>query len=156
VWAAYLTLFDASGAVAAPYAVRPLDEQAGRLLEAARDRSPTVRHLLEELARSDLVVYVRFSVVLRPPRATTTLVNAKGPVRFIAVTLSFPNPLPVAIETLAHELMHAVEIASDPSIRTEADLERFYRTHGCVSRHGGGFDSAEAIAVQRRVRREIG
>jgi hypothetical protein len=126
------------------------------LVAAARERSQTVRDLLDELSRSDLVVYVRFSVALRPPRATTTLVNAKGPVRFIAVTMSLPNPLPVAIEILGHELAHAVEIARNPGIRTETDLARFYRTHGRESRSGTGFDSAEAVAVQRRIRREVG
>ncbi len=160
-WVGVLTLLGPIGAPAddvgaARGAVRPLDEQAVALVADARARSQTVRDLLDELSRSDLVVYVRFSVALRPPRATTTLVNATGPVRFIAITLSHANPLPIAIEMFGHELAHAVEIARNPDIRTQADLAQFYRRHGLESRSSGGFDSVAAIAVQRQIRREIG
>lgn len=160
VWVGFFTLLGSTGAQAngagtTGLGVRPLDDQAAALVAAARERSRTVRELLDELARSDLVVYVRFSVALRPPRATTTLVNAKGPVRFIAITLPRPMSLPDAIELLGHELMHAVEIARNPNIRTQTDLARFYRTHGRESRNGNGFDTAEAVAVQRRIRREV-
>jgi hypothetical protein len=161
ICAGWLTLLGSAGPPAGDPAVttavvRPLDEPAAALVAAARERSQTVRDLLDELSRSDLVVYVRFSVALRPPRATTTLVNARGPVRFIAVTLSMPNPLTVNIEMLGHELTHAVEIARNPQIRTQADLAWFYQTHGRTSRHCNGFDSDEAVAIQRRIRREVG
>ncbi len=102
------------------------------------------------------MVYVRFSVALRPPRATANLVNAAGTLRYLAVSLSYPNPLPIAIEMLGHELAHAAEVARNPSIRSQADLAAYYRSVGRESSGARGFDTAGAVSIQRRIRREIG
>ena len=154
----FLTLLGPSGgpAGARPAApgVRPLTAQAAALVAAGRAQSPTVSALLDQLSRSDVVVYVRFSLALRPPRARTTLVNASGHLRYLAITMSLPNP--IAIEMLGHELAHAVEIASNPHIRSQADLAAFYRSVGRNSTGRRGFDTGWAIAIQHKVRSELG
>jgi len=115
--------------------VRGVDAAASALLETGRSRSATFRRLVETLESSDVVVYVG-----RGPRtapADLRFVSASTYGRHLRITLNVAQDEAKLLALLGHELQHAVEVASAPSIADAAAMKKYYEAHGVVGVRGG-------------------
>jgi hypothetical protein len=141
--------------------VRPTTSGAGveQLLAEAMRRSATVRSLVEQLDRSDLVVYVQ----TRPFKSRLTtghliFVSAAAGRRYVVVEIACGEPWNTQLATLGHELHHAVEIADAEWIQSSADMAVFYTYAGMsvgVEEGGESFETRGATEAGRRVAREL-
>ena len=119
--------------------------------------SPTLRHLVDRIEASDVVVYLE----VRRSEFTSvaghlSFVSAAGGRRYLYVAVDPRYVGCQLIGLLGHELQHAAEIADEPSVMDERSLAAFYRRVG-FSVDGPGverFDSRAAIDAGRRVLRE--
>jgi hypothetical protein len=136
--------------------VRPLGREAEYLLAEARSLSPTVRRLLAELEGSDLIVFVE----LRIPRSLRTgqlaLIGTGVGVRYVKIEIYGVNCVRANTPWLAHELQHAIEIASAPEVTDDAGVKRLYERIGRPSKDGlHSFETKAAIDVRNQVLAEL-
>ena len=140
--------------------VRGIDPAAATLIRDLTVRSVTGRDLIDQLERSDLVVYVR-----RRLFTTTLLTGRIGFVagdcsrRVVAIEIASPRNYVAPLSSLGHERQHAVEIAAAPTACDAASLAALYSRIGDpVERDAGRADSFETQAAADtsiRVRREL-
>ena len=140
--------------------VRGVDATAAALIRDLTNRSVTGRDLVDQLERSDLIVYVRLRLF-----TTTMLTGRIGFVggdcgrRLVAIEIASPRNYVEELSSLGHELQHAVEIAGTPTACDAASLADLYSRIGDpVARSAGRVDSFETQAAAEtsvRVRREL-
>ena len=140
--------------------VRGVDAAASALIRDLTTRSVTGRDLVDQLERSDLVVYVR-----RRLFTTTMLTGRIGFVagdcsrRVVAIEIASPRNYVEELSSLGHELQHAVEIAAAPAACDATSLAALdSRIGDPVERRAGRADSFETQAAAEtsiRVRREL-
>jgi hypothetical protein len=135
--------------------VRPLQPRGRQLVARGAQRSATFRHLLEQVAATDLIVYVDVNPFhdLRLEGALRFVGTSDG-VRYVIVWVRSTRFEDKVIATLAHELRHAVEVGGAPEVRSQRALARLYEAIG-HSDHRGHVESDAAQAVARRVAREL-
>ena len=131
-----------------------------RVVAAIRDalsRSPTFGRLLTTLDGSDVVVYVELA--RKMPTGMDGYfahwVVLSGGYRYVHIFVDFELAQNRLIETIAHELQHAIEFAQAPDVRTnDAMRELFQRLDSgrCVR---GCTETDAAIAIQKAVAREL-
>ena len=121
------------------------DRTARRAREGARV-SPTLRHSIDRLEASDVVVYadVRSRSVAEHGR-THRAHRGRAGTALPAVSLDRRSGPCQRIAILGHELQHAVEIADEPSVTSDRALAALYqrigfRSVGTIRRNA--FDSA--------------
>jgi len=129
------------------------------LIHDAADRSPTVRALLEEIDRSNVIVYVRVRIFpSQLLEGRIGFIASTSRTRFLAIELACPRTRDAQMATLAHELHHAVEIARAPWVVGADTLARYYETIGVVTDPGRDrltFETEAARETAARVRREL-
>lgn len=137
--------------------VRPLTPTMAALLQDALSRSSLVRSQVSALNRSDVIVYLKeaFAAESGEPRAGLRLITAAGDQRYLVVCidrwmLSWNDRLVL----LAHELQHALEIASAPEVRDVVSFRTFYRRVGWELRWGR-FETEAACEATARMRSEV-
>jgi hypothetical protein len=149
------------GAAADPPArsprVRAADARTAFLLVQGLQRSATIRALVNQLERRDVIVYIELQPLLKRRLAgTMTWITATREHRYVRVSLNPELNTDMAISTLGHELQHALEVANAPTIVSDATLERFYREHGDLNRsQANGWDTEAARVAGDDVRREL-
>lgn len=133
--------------------LRPADRGAAILLEAGQALSSTFRELTAAIERSDLIVYVE----TRPDRLPGQLqfVAATPACRFVRVSIKTPGLPRERVAWLAHELRHAVEIATAPEIRDQATLRRYYERIGDGGRYSDRVESSAAQDTGLKVMLEM-
>lgn len=135
--------------------VRPIGADAQSLLQDARERSATIRTLLDRLDGSDVIVYLQRGVFEREEiQGRTSLITAVPDARFLRVIVRSALADERAVEMLGHELQHVHEILQEPLIRSEATLREYLKVIGfeCGT---GRFETEAAIRVERQVRIEL-
>jgi hypothetical protein len=135
--------------------VRPLQARGTRLLEEASRRSATVRELVDELGRSDVVVYVDLDG--NDPSdldGSLRFMGATANTRNVHVWLQPRHSDSALMPTLAHELQHAVEVARATDVRSAERFEAMYAALG-TSANPRRYETAAAQDVGVRVRREL-
>jgi hypothetical protein len=157
-WTAVLAVAGLATAatVAAAGDVRPLQKRGARLLDEGVRRSAAMRALVDELSRSDMVVYVD----LDPNEPATGLEGAlrfraaTPEARYVRVWLQPRRCDSALMPVLAHELQHAVEVARAADVRS---AESFRALYAAVGRSGtaGHYETAAALEMGARVRREL-
>ena len=140
--------------------VRGLDAAASELIRDLVARSATGRDLVDQLERSDLVVYVRrrlFNTALLTGRIGFVARDCRR--RVVAIEIASPRSHVDELSALGHELQHAVEIAAEPTTCDATSLAALYSRIGDpVERRAGLVDSFETQAAADasiRVRREL-
>jgi len=126
---------------------------AGMIAEAAQS-SPTFRRLVAAIDQTDGLVYAirgRCPDGIRAclPHALTIA----GTNRLLTVVIDHRLLGIEAEAILGHELQHALEILSDPTVTTGAAIYRFYDAH--ATRAGNRFETAAAEAAGVAVRAEL-
>ncbi len=133
--------------------LRAADAGADALIDAALTRSETVKRLAAEIEVSDLIVYVSETNSLRSELSgALRFMGAGARDRFLRIDVRPCDPgsatsLIAAIATLAHELLHALEVAGARHVIDELSFTQFYREVA---------DKPHAAVVDTRAAREIG
>ena len=142
--------------------VRVLSPHLARTLSEAAHRSPTLRALIHDLERSDLIVHITGRPLLDSVRLTRRLagtmrfVTATPTRRFLRITVDETLPPALRAAVLAHELWHALEVAAAPHVVDQASFAALYQHIGHET--AGSFwwyDTKGAVAAAETVRREI-
>jgi len=134
--------------------LRTLDKPLARLIQQGLHESPTFQRLVEDVQRSDLIVYVERHNRFRDGKSgSIQLVGTRGGQRYVRVALSsLLNPREIVV-LLAHELQHATELASAPHVFDEKGVRQFYCSIGETRQFG--FDTTRAQQVTRQVTTEL-
>ena len=127
-----------------------------RLIAKADERSLTFHGLLEDIARTDGLVYVGTGQCGHGVRACMPhSIICSGSFRLLRILID-PRYLDTDDAQLtgiiAHELQHAREILSDPTIRNAAAMFMFYKREAPAR---GAFETAAAILIGDRVTGEM-
>ena len=137
--------------------VRTMDPRLRHVIADGMKRSPAFRALVAQLDASDVIVYAERECML-PPGLVGRLafMSSVGERRFVNVRISCTLAGTQQIASLGHELRHAVEIASAPSVIDEATMAAEYSRIGFPSRAvSRGFDSRAAIEAGERIALEL-
>lgn len=137
---------------------RPLSAGAITLLKDAVERSAIVEDLLEQIERTDLVVYLMDSMpgVFVGPKSTMVFLSGDTSSRYLLIRLDQMRlPQPERIAALAHELHHALEVAAAPEVKGASDMAGLYRRIGWETSKGR-FESRGAQAIALRVFKQLG
>ena len=144
-----------AGAAGADGGVRPMQPRGARLLEDASRRCASVRALVEELGRSDVVVYLDLDAN-EPGSLNGSLRfrSAAAGVRYVRVWLQPRRSDKTLIPLLAHELQHAVEVARAPEVQSPEAFVALYSLQGRSS-NAGRYETDAAQTMEARARREL-
>jgi len=123
-----------------------------RLIARADQRSITFHGLLEDMARTDGLVYVETGLCGHGVRACMLhSITRSGPFRLLRILID-PQSANTDDAHLAgiigHELQHALEVLSNPKITSGAAMFNFYNRTAPAS---GAFETAAARLVGDRV-----
>ncbi len=129
------------------------DRMTADLLAMGRSRSVTFDRLVSAIEQSDVVVVVMTGRVSRAGQLAFATATPYG--RIVRATLTVPEITDRLVPTLAHELQHALEMASDCTVVSQATMEQFYRDYGHRVAEGT-FCTLAAQEVTKTVAHEIG
>jgi hypothetical protein len=138
--------------------LRATEPRILRLIDAGLSASATFRGVVALLNASDVIVYVE------PKRTRQALggylahnVVAQGDYRYLHIAVDIAGAEHRLVALLAHELQHAVEVASTPDERDTESLERMFSglaiTFGCAGTTC--VETQSAKDVERTVREEL-
>jgi hypothetical protein len=136
--------------------LRAPDDRIRALLVYGFHRSATFADLVQQLNRSDVIVYIESMMTL--PRETMgriTVVPLAGDARYLRMQIRADLPRREAIALIAHEMRHALEIAAEPEARDANGLIKLYERIGHASGGDHAYDTTEAQDVGRKALREI-
>jgi hypothetical protein len=143
---------------AAPSRLRGTSLDDNHLLDELVARSATGRHLVAELGRSDLVVFVRHEwFQTQILRGRIGVVASREHVRLFAIEINSHQTRTEQLAALGHELQHALEIANAPFVHDARSLAALYTSIGEPSGYPGAerYETAAAVAAGYRVRQEL-
>lgn len=136
--------------------VRAMDERAAQLLDAGVHRSPTFAGLVTALHDTDVIVYIETTDRLPATMGGRLLLQAVTPhERYVRVQVRARLRQNEGIEVMAHELRHALEVATEASVIDEAGFVALYERIGYRSRAHRGFDTDAARRTGETVRQEL-
>jgi hypothetical protein len=152
--------FDGQGANAWSGNIRASDDELVALLEDGIKRSPTFKGLVDRLAKSDVILYVRPDVTAKANAPTKlTFLAAKGGYRYLVIRVGAGQSKDRQLATLGHEMQHAVAIADAASVVDSASLRREFERIGKLTQPSVGddffFESPLAEDVKRRILAEV-
>jgi hypothetical protein len=138
--------------------VRTTDAQMAQLIAQGQAHSASFRALVDALNRSDVIVYVEPRIVrVKLGGYLIHRVFEREGYRYLRVVVSTPASENKLIEVVAHELQHALEVATAPAVRRPDDIASLFqrigfRDAGCPRRC---YETLDAIHMGRRVREEF-
>jgi hypothetical protein len=139
--------------------IRPVTAEARELFDELLARSPTAQQLADRLEESDVIVYVRHRWFATDAiNGHIGLASSDPHHRYLIIELACRRTRLQQLETLGHEMRHAVEIADAASVTNPASLSELYRRIGhYVSGTGGleAFETNGAAETGRQVRSEL-
>ena len=146
-----------TGAGSRPEPVRSTNKRLARAIGQGYAQSATFRRLVDALGTTDVIVYVESGDCdCRRANACLSLSAANGGVRYLRASVSLRRLDAELIEHIGHELQHAVEIADQTGITSDATMAAYYRSHsqGC-GRLAHCFETAAAQTAGNAVRAEL-
>ncbi len=131
-----------------------------RVLAEGIARSPTFAGLVEDLAQTDVIVFVEPAIRLpHGAGGCLTLLSKTTWYRYVQIQMDLQLARLQAIAMLGHELQHAVEVADHPEVVDQLSLQAMYLQIGerreNTWRGHDLFDSAGAIAAGQKILREL-
>jgi hypothetical protein len=140
-----------------PFArIRPTGSHAAVTLQRGLRCCPTVRALVEQLERSDLIVYV--TCARRPAgrsAASLQFMHATTEFRFVQIVIDIELALPQRLTLLGHELQHALEVAANPGIHDRKSFLQYYAQIDVRHQDPRALDTEAARQTGERVRQEL-
>ena len=138
-----------------PRAVRGEWTMAETLIAEGTARSASLRALVAELDRSDVLVYVDVGFDVSSAAGRTTLAGSSGSTRVLRVFVNARLDATRRVEILGHELMHCVEIGRSPSVHDRKSLAELERSIGWRAGSVEEFETAAARAMELRIHAEL-
>ena len=141
--------------VAAAGDVRALQPRGARLLEEGMRRTAAMRELVDDLRKTDVVVYVD----LDPNEPGNLEGNlrfrgAAAGARYVRVWLQPRRCDKTLMVVLAHELRHALEVGAAPEVHDAETFKALYAAVGKTARPGR-YETDAAQQMGERVRKEL-
>jgi len=135
--------------------VRPLSDGSRAVVKDAMRRSPTIKHLIDELQARDIIVYVDLSMDMLRDRGATSVVTAQSTVRILRVLINGRLDPRQRIEVLGHELQHALEIAREEGVGSDDTMRDLFLRIG-YSTGPKAFETNAAQDIESQVKRDLG
>lgn len=127
-----------------------------KAMEEAIRRSAAFRGLVERLSRSDLIVYIESGrCPNRQVMSCIAVASSAPPYRYLRVTIDTDHTLSVIVAEIAHELVHAAEIADAPDVIDDVTLRNLYSRIGTTSVDREVFETTNAVRVATQVSLEL-
>ena len=115
--------------------VRSTNPVIAAALEEAQARSVTFRNLVRTIEGTDGIVYVEKGQCRRGVRACLSLsVVSGGGYRLLRVLVDGVDDAVELMATIGHELRHANELLSEPSVTTMAAAYSYYAREAATAR----------------------
>lgn len=134
--------------------VRGRNPESQQLLDEVIEASPTVARLVHEIDQHDVIVIVELGELTPDAHGELTLAAVAHEWRYLWIRLADGAPFYEMGGRLAHELQHALEVASHENVRNQEDMVRLFGRIG-MGPTGGPYETYEALAAGRDVRREL-
>jgi len=137
--------------------VRSAQPKVVAVIRDGLSRSRAFEELITTLDSSDVVAYVELASKM-PTGLDGYLAHwvlPAGERRYVRIFIDFELDHDRLIETIAHELQHAIEVAKAPDVNSDEGMRKlFYRldSGGC---RRGCTETAAAVAIQKIVSREL-
>ena len=123
--------------------VRSTTPAIASLLAEAESRSATFRDLLRTIEATDGIVYVEPGVCRHGVRACLSLsVVRSGGYRFLRILVDGAQDVLQLMATIGHELRHAIELLSEPAVKTTTAAYNYYLREAPTAR-----DAFETVAA---------
>lgn len=137
--------------------VRAVGPSLATLVADGVHRSYTFAHLLDAIEETDVIVYIEATEDM-PLTLSGRLMLVPGPhrQRYLRIELAPHGTNEDMIATIAHELQHAVEIATSPEVRDQDGLVALYKRIGNKAGGPHAYDTSAARDAGRMVRIELG
>jgi len=117
--------------------VRGIDPVTRRLLHDAAERSPTFRHLIDVVNRTDGIVYIEPGACKHVRACLLMSVTIAWPNRVLHIRVDTRDDVPAVVAAIGHELQHAAEALSEAGVRSDGLIEAFFeRRSGNPSSRG--------------------
>jgi hypothetical protein len=147
-------LVDGQGANTTPSRIRTEDPDIAQAIAQANEWSKTFRSLVEAIERTDGVVWIVRGRCDGASACLLVYLEVSGPNRLLRIHVDPRVSGDRLMESLGHELQHAVEVLGT-SARTSAGVYHFFDQQPGVYRIGGRFETNEAVQAGLAVGREI-
>jgi hypothetical protein len=134
--------------------VRSTSPVIRRLLQQGLEHSPTFRGLSEKISATNGLVFVEAGKCSRGVRACVTSLTTAGSKWIVWIRVDASRSDAEVLESIAHELQHAVEVLSEATAVNNATLYMTLSRIG-IRRDNGVFETAEAVRVGMIVRDEV-
>jgi hypothetical protein len=135
--------------------VRSSNPAIAAMLKEASARSATFRELVGGIERTDGIIYVEPGVCRHGVRACLSLsISGGSGFRILRVIVNLATDVMELMATIGHELRHALEILSEPAVRTTEQAYLYYSREAPTTRDS--FETSAAIQVGLAVRQELG
>lgn len=132
--------------------VAPSVEQA---ISLAAERSPTFQSLVTTIESTDGIVYVHRGRCGRQVLSCLLLAITKaGDYRLLHIRIDERRKDHDLMVSIAHELKHAIELLSDPTIVDSTSAQNFYH-RGAAPKELYSFETEAAIETELRVDKEL-
>ena len=136
--------------------VRGASPAVNTLIARGAARSATFKQLLDELNRTDVIVYLETNVALPVGlEGRLMFLTAAGGVRYLHAQVTSGLRFEELIAIAGHELQHALEVAAHPNVRDGRGMRALYERIGIRTGAPDRYDTAEAQSTGRRVRAEM-
>lgn len=124
------------------------------LIAEAAGRSRTFHRLVETIEASDGIVYVESGTCGHGAQACLAMsVTAAGPYRILRILINTHRRRWDLMESIGHELRHAIEVLENPRLVDAAAIYLFYAQETGMVDHA--FETGAAREAGFAVRREI-
>ena len=136
--------------------VRGATPAINTLIARGARRSATFKQLIDELNKTDVVVYLETNVALPAGlEGRLMFLTAAGGVRYVHAQVTTGLRFEELIAVAGHELQHALEVAQHPRVRDGRSMRALYERIGVKTGVPHRYDTAEAQSTGRRVRAEM-
>jgi hypothetical protein len=123
-------------------------------ISLAAERSPTFQSLVTTIEGTDGIVYVHRGQCGRQVLSCLLLAITKaGDYRMLHIKIDERRKGHDLMVSIAHELRHAVELLSDPTVADSTSAQNFY--HRGAPKETYTFDTQAAIETELRVDKEL-
>ena len=141
-------------AVSASPRVRSSNGLIASLLNEASSRSSTFRGLVRTIEQTDGIVYVESGRCRHGVRACLSLsISASGNYRILRVLVDLATDAMALMATIGHELRHALEILTEPTVRSTREAYLYYSREAPTTRDF--FETQAAIQAGLAVERDL-
>jgi hypothetical protein len=134
--------------------VRGVSPRVAAVLVEAAAQSRTFRGLIEQINATDGIVYIVEGKCGHGVRACLTFtITSAGPNRVLRILIDRDKTDREAMRSIGHELQHALEVLSNPTVRSLGQMYQLYDR--ICNQCGDRFETNAAILAGDTVRDEL-